>query len=327
MKVGITYDLREDYLAQGFDEEETSEFDREDTIDSIDNALTNLGFYTERIGNIRHLTRQLAEGKVWDLVFNICEGMYGFGREAQVPAILDAYLIPYVFSDALVLALTLHKGLTKRVIRDLGIQTPDFAVVEREEDLSHVNLNYPLFIKPIAEGTSKGISDLSKIDFKQDLRINCLALMNRFKQPVLIEEYLPGRELTVGIVGTGREARAIGTMEIVQKGLHDNQVYSYYVKENYAELVEYHKVEEALAVRCEDIALRVWQGLGCRDAGRVDLKMDLNQIVNFIEVNPLAGLHPVRSDLVILAKLNGITYQELIEMIVESALNRAGKRI
>lgn len=327
MRIGITFDLQEDYLAKGFSEEETAEFDQLETIDSIDDALINMGFETERIGDVRNLAKKLTEGNTWDLVFNICEGMYGFAREAQVPALLDAYLIPYVFSDPLILALTLHKGMTKRVIRDLGIRTPDFAVVEQEDDFNQINLRYPLFIKPIAEGTSKGISSISKIDNEQDLRLHCLTLMNQFRQPVLIEEYLPNREFTIGIVGTGRKARAIGTMEIIQKGSYYNQAYSYYVKENYEELVEYHKVDGNLAVQCEDIALRIWQGLGCRDAGRVDLKMDINKILNFIEVNPLAGLHPIRSDLVILAKIHGITYQKLIEIIVESTLERVGKRI
>jgi D-alanine-D-alanine ligase len=130
MRVGITYDLRDDYLAMGLSDEETAEFDRIDTIEAIESALQGLGFETDRIGNIRRLTSRLASGDRWDMVFNIAEGVQGFGREAQVPALLDAYEIPYTFSDALVLALTLHKGMTKRVIRDMGIPTPDFAVIE-----------------------------------------------------------------------------------------------------------------------------------------------------------------------------------------------------
>ena len=132
--VGITYDLRQHYLELGFGEEETAEFDRPETIDAIDEALQQLGYATDRIGHILSLTRRLAAGDRWDMVFNIAEGLRGFGREAQVPALLDAFDIPYTFSDPLVLSLTLHKGMTKRVIRDLGIPTPDFAVVEREVD-------------------------------------------------------------------------------------------------------------------------------------------------------------------------------------------------
>ena len=130
MKIGLTHDLRDDYLAEGYSEEETAEFDRAETIDAVDRTLTELGFRTDRIGHLKSLTGRLAAGDRWDLVFNIAEGLRGFGREAQVPALLDAYEIPYTFSDPLVLALTLHKGMTKHVIRDMGIPTPDFAVIE-----------------------------------------------------------------------------------------------------------------------------------------------------------------------------------------------------
>ena len=118
MKIGISYDLRDDYLAEGYSEEATAEFDRQDTIEAIDNTLQELGFETERIGHAKQLIRRLALRERWDMVFNIAEGMYGFGREALIPALLEAHQIPYVFSDPLVLALTLHKGMTKRVIRD-----------------------------------------------------------------------------------------------------------------------------------------------------------------------------------------------------------------
>src|ERR1700733_4739886 len=129
MKVGITYDLRTEYLSRGYTAEETAEFDSIETIDAIDVALCGLGHETDRIGNVRSLTRRLAAGDRWDLVFNLAEGLHGFGREAQVPALLDAFAIPYTFSDPLVLALALHKGMTKRLVASLGISTPAFAVV------------------------------------------------------------------------------------------------------------------------------------------------------------------------------------------------------
>ena len=153
VKIGITYDLRDDYIAEGYTEEETAEFDHPRTIAAIEETLRDLGYETDRIGHLRALTRRLVAGDRWDLVFNIAEGLRGFGREAQVPALLDAWEIPYTFSDPLVLSLTLHKGLTKRVIRDLGIPTPDFAVVETPEEIAAVALPFPLFAKPVAEGT------------------------------------------------------------------------------------------------------------------------------------------------------------------------------
>ena len=215
--VGITCDLREEYLAQGFSEEEAAEFDRPDTIEAIEQALRGLGYRTDRIGNIKSLASRLVSGHRWDIVFNIAEGLHGSGREAQVPALLDAYGIPYTFSDALVLSLTLHKGFTKRVIRDLGIPTPDFVVVESEADIQKVDLPFPLFVKPVAEGTGKGITAASKIAAVGDLKGVCRYLLAKFKQPVLVETFLPGREFTVGIVGTGPQAAALGVIEVILK--------------------------------------------------------------------------------------------------------------
>ncbi len=126
MRVGLTYDLRSEYLAQGYSEDETAEFDKEETIDAIEETLRAMGHATERIGNVRRLFGLLAEGRRWDLVFNIAEGLHGIGREAQVPAALEAFDIPYTFSDPLVMSLTLHKAMTKRVLRDAGVATSDF---------------------------------------------------------------------------------------------------------------------------------------------------------------------------------------------------------
>ena len=215
MVVGITYDLRDEYIAMGFGDEETAEFDRADTIDAIENTLSDLGYETERIGHVKKLVEFLSAGKRWDIVFNIAEGLYGIGREAQVPALLDAYEIPYTFSDPLVLSLTLNKAMTKRVVRDLCIPTPDFALVEKLPDIDSVSLPFPLFAKPVAEGTGKGISAASKIKNRDDLQSVCSYLLDRFRQPVLIERYLPGREFTVGIIGSGDEARSAGVIEVI----------------------------------------------------------------------------------------------------------------
>lgn len=147
MKIGLTYDLKDDYIAAGFSDEDAAEFDHADTIEAIEKALHDKGFETDRIGNIHSLTKRLAAKDCWDLVFNIAEGVSGFGREAQVPALLDAYEIPYTFSDPLVLALTLHKAMTKRVVRDLGINTPDFFVVEDPFNIPGSDFTFPSFCK------------------------------------------------------------------------------------------------------------------------------------------------------------------------------------
>jgi len=322
MKIGITYDLREDYLAKGFSEEETAEFDRPDTIEAIEGTLRSLGFHTDRIGNIQDLARRLVFGDRWDLVFNIAEGLKGYGREAQVPALLDAYGIPYTFSDPLVLTLTLHKGMTKRVIRDAGIPTPDFYVVETVSDVDKIDLPFPLFAKPVAEGTSKGINSSSKITDREELAAVCENLIETFKQPALVETFLSGREFTVGILGTGNDAMAIGVVEVMMKKGAESDAYSYWNKKMYEDLVKYRLVKDNMAKKAVEVALAAWQSLGCRDGGRVDLRADVNGIPSFMEVNPLAGLNPDISDLCIIATKVGMPYQYLIEAIVSSALIR-----
>jgi D-alanine-D-alanine ligase len=322
MKIGLTYDLRQDYLDLGYGEEETAEFDRVDTVEAIERTLQDLGYETDRIGNIWNLTKRLAAGERWDLVFNIAEGLRGIGREAQVPALLDAYDIPYTFSDPLVLALTLHKGMTKRVIRDLGIPTPDFAEVKTEADIDEVDLPFPVFAKPIAEGTGKGITSASKIQSQKELRSVCRRILNEYKQPALVETFLPGREFTVGLVGTGKNAKVVGVMEVILKPDAEKDVYSYVNKERCEEFVGYLPVNDLLARKAQEVALAAWVGLGCRDAGRIDLRADANGVPNFMEVNPLAGIHPEHSDLPILCKLVGIGYHQLFEMIMTSALER-----
>ncbi|OFY48850.1 MAG: D-alanine--D-alanine ligase [Bacteroidetes bacterium GWF2_41_31] len=323
MTIGLTYDLRSEYLKMGFSEEETAEFDKEDTIEAIEQTLQQLGYHTERIGHLKQLVDALAAGKRWDLVFNIAEGMYGLGREAQVPALLDAYQIPYVFSGPLVLALTLDKSLTKRVIRDAGIPTPDFALIHHESDLPDVNLAFPLFAKPVAEGTGKGINGKSIINNTEELKERCSSLLKEFKQPVLLETYLSGREFTTGITGTGANAKTTGTMEILLLAKAEKGLYSYANKEDYKQVIEYQSVtDEATKNSCEQLALDVFRLLGCEDGGRVDIRMDENGVPNFLEVNPLAGMHPVHSDLPILSRLNGIQYPELMKRIMDSAVQK-----
>lgn len=322
LKVGLTYDVRDDYLKEGYAPEEIAEFDFPSTIDALEQVIRDIGYLPERIGNIKALLNRLTAGERWDLVFNIAEGLYGFGREAQVPAILDAYNIPYTFSDPLSLSLTLHKGMTKHVVRDLGIPTPAFCVVESADDLSKVKLPYPMFAKPVAEGTGKGINPASKITNRLELDKTCRDLLKTFNQPVLLETYLPGREFTVGILGSGSKARALGAMEILLNPNAEQHAYSYENKERCEELVQYRLATDKEAKLAMETALDAWRGLNLKDAGRVDLRSDASGIPNFMEVNPLAGLHPEHSDLPILCTHLGISYRELISAIIESALER-----
>lgn len=328
MRVGLTYDLRSEYLAAGYGEEETAEFDRDDTIDSIEAALCELGHETDRIGNVRQLVGRLAAGDRWELVFNVCEGLRGPGRESVVPALLDAYDIPYTFADPLVLAVSLHKGLTKTVLREHGLATPRSMLVEDIASLADVRLRYPLFIKPVSEGTGKGITAASRITSADELVAGCRDLLEKFRQPVLVEEFLPGREFTTALIGTGDDARVLGTMEIILLDSAEPEVYSYVNKERCEELVEYRLGRPDLdpeVAATEVLALAAWRALGGRDAGRVDIRSDATGQPQFIEANPLAGLHPQHSDLPIIATMVGMPYTELIRHIVDSAAVRIHK--
>jgi lysine 2,3-aminomutase len=326
LTVGITYDLREEYLRDGYSELETAELDSVVTIDAIADALESLGFRPERIGHVRQLVRRLAAGERWDLVFNLAEGMHGMGREAQVPALLDAFRIPHTFSDAAVLALALDKAKTKQVVRDLGVATPEFVVARGCADLDALTLGWPVFAKPISGGSSAGISAASLARNRRQLGAACERLWALFGQPVLVESFLPGREFTVGVVGTGENARTLGVMEILLKSGAETGMYSYANKQNYERDVGYRLVAGVIAAQAGEVALRVWRGLGCRDAGRVDLRCDAEGRLHFLEVNPLAGLHPRDSDLVILCRILGIRHRQLIAMIMASALERIPAR-
>jgi len=319
MIVGLTFDLKDTYLKQGFSKEEVAEFDSEETISGIESALNSLGYQTERIGNILELTAELSKGKRWDIVFNIAEGLHGLGREAQVPALLDAFKIPYVFSNPVVLGVTLHKAMAKHIVRGHGIPTADFFLVKNREEIPLVTIGFPVFIKPVAEGTGKGIDMNSLVTNSKELHSGVLQLLEKFQQPVLVEEFLPGREFTVGITGTGREAKACGIMEVMVKAGDNEKIYSLHNKENYQGKVDYSVPEEEISLQCYKVALEAWKALECEDGGRVDIKLDKNGIPCFIEANPLAGLNPIHSDLPILSRLHGLSFEELISKIMQSA--------
>jgi D-alanine-D-alanine ligase len=321
MHVGVTYDLKEEYLALGYTSEQVAEFDRGDTIDAIVASIQNLGHTVSRIGRAASLMSHLARGERWDLVFNIAEGLSGSARESQVPAILDVVGIPYTFSDPLVLSVCLDKRLAKHVVLERGLRTPAFFVVSEPADLSRIELDFPLFAKPLAEGTSRGVSAASRIKNHAELTAVCTRLLEYHQQPVIVERYLPGREFTVGILGTGANARSLGALEIHLHG-HDDDVYSYDNKQLFEGRVDYTIAEDPVAKAAEELALAAYRTLGCRDGGRVDVRCDERGEPAFIEANPLAGLNPEISDLAILARLRGLSYDSIIGVIVQSASTR-----
>jgi len=325
MKIGLVYDLRSDYLAQGHGPEQVAEFDSDETVAAIDEAIRSLGHRTDRIGTARALAARLVAGDRWDLVFNIAEGLAGRCREAQAPALLELYGVPYTFSDPLVCAATLDKAVAKRLVAAAGLATPKFAVVGDVADVAGIALEYPLFAKPLAEGTGKGVDARSRIDSPGQLAAVCRGLLERFAQPVLVEEFLPGREFTVAVLGTGREARVLGTLEIEIAPHVGSTIYSYETKERCEQWVRYSDPPaDALRRDVEALALAAYRVLECRDAGRVDIRCDCRGRPAFLEINPLPGLHPTHSDLPIVATRQGMTYAGLLGAIIESAVRRLG---
>lgn len=299
--------------------DETAEFDKQETVDAIESSLRIMGHNTEPIGNAFQLIDALSAGKRWDMVFNIAEGLYGDGRESVVPAILDQYKIPYVFSGPVIMGMSLNKHLAKLVVAAAGVPvSPGFLITDLK-DSERCKLEYPLFVKPVSEGTGKGITAKSLVNSPEELKIMVKWILSEFRQPALVEEYLPGREFTVGIVGYGDEATVIGGMEVM---CANNLPYSVEVKENYQDYCSYAPLASEIEDECRKVAIGAWKALDAVDAGRVDLKADRHGKICFIEANPLAGLNPVHSDLPILARMYGIEYQRLMEMIMEAAIKR-----
>src|SRR5512147_2615323 len=200
MRIALVYDLRDDYRALGFSEEEVAEFDNIDTIDQLDGALRALGCEVDRIGRGQALAARLVAGERFDLVFSIAEGLKGRSREAQVPALCELFDQPYLFSDPLTAAASLDKGVAKRLVRDAGVKTPSFAVAHESASELAGWTGFPAFVKPLAEGTGKGCGAASLVHDRAELEAAATRVIERYKQPALVEQYLPGREFTVGIV-------------------------------------------------------------------------------------------------------------------------------
>jgi D-alanine-D-alanine ligase len=324
MRIALVYDLRDDYRVLGLSEEEIAEFDSVDTIDELEGALQALGCGVERVGRGQALAARFVKGERFDLVFSIAEGVKGRSREAQVPALCELFDQPYLFSDPLTAAAALDKAVAKRLVAEAGVPTPAFAVAyESASELEGWD-HFPAFVKPLAEGTGKGCEAASLVKSGPELQAAVLRVIERYRQPALVEHYLEGREFTVGIVGNGGEARVLGICEILLKADADANIYSLRNKELCEELVIYSPADDAEARLAGERALVAYRALECRDTARIDFRSDANGDPYFLEANPLAGLNPHHSDLPILAAQNGVPFVELIGMILDAGLARYG---
>ena len=307
------------------------EYDSEETVDRIASALRNAGHEPVKMGGGRRFVEQALAAsrppRLIDLVFNIAEGRNSRSREAHVPAVCEMLGIPYTHSDPLTLALSLDKPLAKRVAASFGVPTPPDICVERLADLDAQPLPpFPLIAKPAWEGSSMGIRRHSRCTTRGELREQVAFLLAHYRGAVIVERFLTGVEATVGIVGTGAAAEFLGVMEIAPRHTSAGEfIYSLEVKRDYLEEVDYH-VPPRLPAPVNDAicrtALGAYRAIGCRDVGRVDVRLDAEGVPTFIEVNPLPGLNPASSDLPILTGRLGISYETLIATIVEKAIAR-----
>ncbi|HUJ62385.1 MAG TPA: ATP-grasp domain-containing protein [Kofleriaceae bacterium] len=319
IRVGFTYNVKRS--ADGDDE---AEWDPPETIISIANALARQGHIVVHLEATPDLPRVLAEADV-DLIFNIAEGVEGRNREAQVPALCELLGIPYTGSDSATLAIALDKALGKKVLLQHDILTPKFQLMESARARLDGDMRFPLIVKPNAEGSSKGIGSTSVVDTEEELRAAVKLIVERYRQPALVEEYIAGREFTVGLLGDKRP-RVLPPMEIkFKKTDNARPVYDFAVKQEWEEYVYYEcpaRLTEAEQKAMEKIARATFWALDCRDVARVDLRMDAEGRIYVLEVNPLPGLTPGYSDLVLIAKACGMEYDQLIAEIMTGGLRR-----
>ncbi|MFN0241741.1 MAG: D-alanine--D-alanine ligase [Planctomycetota bacterium] len=333
MNIGIAYDLKSDFAEGRGDgpDDALEEYDSPTTIAGIEHALVARGHRVVRLGGRRNFVTAVLETPP-ELVFNLSEGHGSRSREAHVPAVCEMLGIAYTHSDPLTMALALDKGLAKRVVASFGVPTPRFAVVESAHDLDKVVLAYPLFAKPLFEGSSMGIRKNSKIADAADLRAKVGKLLDDYKEPVLVEEFCSGSEFTVAILGSGATARVAGAMEIIPKKVAvADFVYSLEMKRSpdWRSEMEYvvlprKRTRDSSAI--ENVALGAYRALGCRDIARIDVRMDKDGEPMFIEANPLPGVAPGWSDLALLWEGLGRTYDDLIGSIVDEARARLALR-
>ncbi len=319
IRIGFTYNVkRQD---KGDDE---AEWDPPETIIAIANALARQGHIVVHLEATPDLPRVLAEADV-DLIFNIAEGVEGRNREAQVPALCELLGIPYTGSDSATLAIALDKALGKKVLLQHDILTPKFQVMESARERLDADMKFPLIVKPNAEGSSKGIDAKNVVDTEEELRIAVKNCVEKYRQPALIEEYITGREFTVGLLGDKRP-RVLPPMEIKFKDKGNSRpVYDYGVKQEWEQHVYYEcpaKLSESELKAMEKIARATFWALDCRDVARVDMRMDEDGRIYVLEVNPLPGLTPDYSDLVLIAKASGMEYDQLIAEIMVGGLRR-----
>jgi D-alanine-D-alanine ligase len=327
--VGIIYNLKKGLLNSIPDAE--AEYDSIETVVAIKSALEVKGHQVLLLEADEALPKKLCRTPI-HIAFNIAEGLQGRGREAQIPAMLGFFGIPFTGSDETTLCVTLDKALTKRLLLSYGFRTPAYQLFAAEGLPVEASLNYPVIVKPNAEGSSKGISDKSIVTSPQALHKLVRDNLRLYGGAMLAEEYIAGREFTVGLLGNGVQTRVFSPMEIIfKKGVQENyHVYSYPVKQNYREFIDYQcpaQLDQKQENKMMAMARDIYHILGCRDFARIDFRLSGTGEIYFLEINPLPGLAPDYSDYPMLAGFCGLDYTGLINGILQAAIERYNKRL
>jgi D-alanine-D-alanine ligase len=327
MRIGLAYDLKETVaLELASPEDALEEYDSAETVGLIARSLEGLGHSVVMLGGGRDFLKNILNERV-EFVFNIAEGRGNYrSREAQVPSVLEMLSIPYSGSDPQCLAICLDKPLTKTLVAAAGVCTPQFLVVADVHQLNEVpweQFSFPVIIKPAYEGSSKGIRLASLAKNSKEAEVLVGHLLDRYQQSVMIEEFISGDEVTVGIVGNSPPS-IVSTMRVVPRHKYDHFVYSLEVKRDWKELVDYEcpaLLDAGVVRETSSSSLRAFEALGCRDFARLDFRVSAEGVPYFIEINPLPGLG-THSDLYIMATKMGWNHAQLISAILDAALQR-----
>jgi len=328
MKIGLAYDLKDTVISvPSCPEDALEEYDSPETLNAIATVLQGLGHSTVKLGGGKEFITGILQNNV-DFVFNISEGLGNHkSREAQVPSILEMLNIPYSGSDPQCLAICLDKPLTKILAAVAGVRTPKWHLIADHSQLKETKCNdlpLPAFVKPAYEGSSKGIRIGSRAETAARIAELAAELLERYEQPVMVEEFIAGDEVTVGIVGN-TPPNILGIMRVLPRKGNADFIYSLEVKREWEQLVDYEcpaQLEMGIMEEIKNSSLKVFKALGCRDFARLDFKLSPEGMPYFLEINPLAGLNPKSSDLPIMANKLGRTYQTLISAILNAALQR-----
>lgn len=328
--IGLTYDLKDDWVfREGDPSDANAELDRPATIERIQKAFEQYGHKVKRIGNLQNLLKQIHKLDV-DIVFNICEGKRGRNRESEVPAMLEAFRIPFVGSDALTLGVTLDKIAAKKMFIADGVPTPGYFNANNADDLDGLkNVKFPLIVKTRHEGTSKGITRNSRVENSKDLKRQIEIITRDYKQPALVEEFIKGTEFTVAVLGNGANAQAMPVSQICVDG-KANLGDEFYSTERIIlpDTIRYDcpaKIAKALTKKLQDAAVKAYRSVECRDFGRVDFRVDEKENPYVLEINPLPSLAMADVFSLFPPAIHS-TFEEVLNRILGYALERYGMK-